>query len=169
MLTTPLKVTTTFDINLLPTADTSPHIILKKHTSELLGIISDPDKLAVDMWSADLVPDPVKDNVLTTLGISRFQKSSKLLDEVYRSLKEFNSPDILVKFCEILKIQRNAGLTRIADDMLKQLSGEYYYSVCVCVCVHVILVANSKYIAINNHNNYYIYNYILFLLYRIMR
>ena len=147
MLTTSLKVTTTSDINSLPTADIYPHIILKKHTSKLLGIISDPDKLAVDMWSADLVPDPVKDNILTTLGISRFQKSSKLLDEIYRSLKEFNSPDILVKFCEILKIQQNAGLTRIADDMLKQLSGEYYY--CVYVCVHVMLVANSKYIAIN--------------------
>ena len=88
MLTTPLKVTTTSDTNLLPTADTSPHIILKKHTSELVGIISDPDKLGVNLWSADLVPDPVKDNVLTTLGLSRFQKSSKLLDEVYISLKE---------------------------------------------------------------------------------
>ena len=137
MLTTPLKVTTTSDTNSLPKTDIYPHIIHKKHTSELLGIISDPDKLAVDMWSADLVPDPVKDNVLTTLGISRFQKSSKLLDEVYRSLKEFNSPDILVKFCEILKIQRNAGLTRIADDMLKQLLGEYYYSV-LCVCMYML-------------------------------
>ena len=127
MLTTPLKVTTTSDTNLLPTADTSPHIILKKHTSELLGIISDPDKLAVDMWSADLVPDPVKENVLTTIGLSRFQKSSKLLDEVYRSLKVFKRSDTLVKFCEVLKIQRNAGLTRIADEMLKQLSGEHCY------------------------------------------
>ena len=136
MLTTPLKVTTTSDTNLLPTADISPHIILKRHTSELLGIISDPDKLALDLWSADLVPDLVKENVLTTLGLSRFQKISKLLDEVYRSLKVFKRSDILVKFCEVLKIQRNAGLTRIADEMLKQLSGEYYNY--VCVCVHIL-------------------------------
>ena len=135
MLTTPIKDTTTSNTNLLPIP---PHIILKKHTSELLGIISDPDKLAVDMWSADLVSDPVKDNVLTILGLSRFQKSSKLLDDVYRCLKEFNRPDILVKFCEVLKIQQNAGLKRIANEMLKQLSGEYYY--CVYVCVHVMLV-----------------------------
>ena len=138
MLTTPLKVTTTSDINMLPTADTSPHIILKKHTSELLGIISDPDKLAVDMWSVDLVPDPVKDNVLTTLGISRFQKTSILLDEIYRSLKVFKRLDILVKFCEVLKIQQCLGLTRIADEMLKQLSGEYYYY--GYVCTHGMLV-----------------------------
>ena len=138
MLTTPLKVTTTSDTNLLPTADIYPHIILKKHTSELLGIISDPEKLAVDMWSADLVPDPVKENVLTTIGLSRFQKSSKLLDEVYRSLKVFKRSDILVKFCEVLKMQRNAGLTRIADDMLKQLSGEHYYGVYVRVRTHYV-------------------------------
>ena len=113
------------------TGDTSPHHILKRHISELLGIISDPDKLAVDLWSADLIPDSVKDNVLNTVGLSRFQKANKLLDEVYRSLKVFNSPDILVKFCEVLNIQHNPGLIRIADEMLKQLSGEYI----VCVCV----------------------------------
>ena len=103
------------------TGDTSPRDILKRHTSELLGIISDPDKLAVDLWSADLIPDPVKDNVLTTVGLSRFQKANKLVDEVYRSLKVFNSPDILVKFCEVLNIHQDPGLTRIADEMLKHL------------------------------------------------
>ena len=127
MIPIPLNVTTTFDTNLLPTADTSPHIILKKHTSEILDIICDPDKLAIDLWSADLIPDLVKENVLTTLGLSRFQKASKLLDEVYICLKFFKRSDILIKFCEVLKIQRNTGLTRIADEMLKKLSGEYYY------------------------------------------
>ena len=113
------------------TGDTSPHHILKKHVSELLGIISDPDKLAVDLWSADLIPDSVKDNVLNTVGLSRFQKANKLVDEVYRSLKVFNSPDILVKFCDVLNIHQDPGLIRIADEMLKQLLGEYI----VCVCV----------------------------------
>ena len=133
MLTTPLNATTAPDTNLLPTADISPHIILKKHTSELLGIISDPDRLSIDMWSADLISDPVKVNILTTIGLSRFQKANTLLDEVYSSLKVFNRPDILVNFCEVLKIQQHAGLTRIADEMLKNLSGESYY-----VCVHML-------------------------------
>ena len=135
MLTTPLKVTTTSDTNSLPKKDISPHIILNKHTSELLGIISDTSKLANDLWAADLIPYPVKENVLTTLGLSRLEKASNLVDEVYRSLKVFNTPNILVKFCEVLKIQQNAGLKRIADDMLKQLSGEYYYGVYVIVPV----------------------------------
>ena len=119
MITTPLKLTTSSTTS--STGDTSPRDILKRHISELLGIISDPDKLAVDLWSADLIPDPVKDNVLTTVGLSRLQKAIKLLNEVYRSLEVFNSPDILVKFCEVLNIQHNPGLTRIADEMLKQL------------------------------------------------
>ena len=128
MITTPLKLTTS-NTTSSSTGDTSPRDILKRYTSELLGIISDPDKLAVDLWSADLIPDPVKDNVLNTVGLSRLQKSSKLLDEVYRSLKVFNRSDILVKFCEVLKIQQNPGLTRIADEMLKQLLGEYIITI----------------------------------------
>ena len=127
MITTPVKLTTS-NTTSSSTGDTSRDI-LRRHTSELLGIISDPDKLAVDLWSADLIPDPVKDNVLTTVGLSRHQKSIKLLDEVYRPLEVFNSPDILVKFCEVLNIQHNPGLTRIADEMLKQLSGEYIITI----------------------------------------
>ena len=128
MIATPVKLTTSNTAS-SSTGDTSPQYILRRHISELLGIISDPDKLAVDLWSADLIPDPVKDNVLNTVGLSRLQKSIKLLDEVYRSLKVFNSPDILVKFCEVLNIQHNPGLTRIADEMLKQLSGEYIITI----------------------------------------
>ena len=106
-------------------ADTSLHVILKIHTSEILDSICDPVKLAVDLWSAELVGDPVKEIVLSTLGVSQIQKTSKLLDEVYRNLKVFNKPEILVKFCEVLKRQQNQGLTRVADDIMKQLSSKY--------------------------------------------
>ena len=133
MITTPLKLTTS-NITSSSIGDTSPQHILERHSYELLGIISDPDKLAVDLWSADLIPDPVKDNVLTTVGLSRLQKSFKLVDEVYRSLEVFNRSDILVKFCEVLNIQHNPGLTRIADEVLKQLSGEY---IILYVCEYI--------------------------------
>ena len=133
MITTPVKLTTS-NITSSSTGDTSLRDILKRHVSELLGTISDPDKLAVDLWSADLILDPVKDNVLNTVGLSRFQKANKLVDEVYMSLEVFNSPDILVKFCEVLNIQHNPGLTRIADEMLKQLSGEY---IILYVCEYI--------------------------------
>ena len=130
------------------TGDTSPQHILKRHFSELLGIIPDPDKLAVDLWSADLIPDSVKDNVLTTAGLSRFQKANKLVDEVYRSLEVFNKPDILVKFCEVLNTQHNPGLTRIADEILKQLLGEYI--VCVYVYINIYFIDDYFHIIIVN-------------------
>ena len=106
-------------------ADTTPHHILKRHTSELHESISEPDKLATDLWSAGLLADPVKDNILNTVGLSRLQKTTKLLDEVYRPLKVFNTADMLVKFCKVLKRQQNPGLSRISDDILKQLSSEF--------------------------------------------
>ena len=99
--------------------------MLKRHTSQILDSICDPVKLAVDLWSAGLVSDPVKEIVLTTSGVSQIQKTSKLLDEVYRNLKVFNKPEILVKFCEVLKMQQSEGLTRIASNILKQLSSKY--------------------------------------------
>ena len=102
--------------------DTFPCHVLKRHTSELLGIISNPDKLATDLWSADLISYSVRDNIQTTLGLSRFQKADILLNEVYRYLNLTKTTDILVKFCEVLKIQHAPGITRIAEEILKQLS-----------------------------------------------
>ena len=139
MITTPLKLTTS-NTTSSSTGDTSPRDILKRHTSELLGIVSDPDKLAVDLWSADLIPDPVKDNVLTTVGLSRLQKSIKLVDEVYRSLEVFNSPDILIKFCDVLKIQQNPGLTRIADEMLKQFEVSVLFIIIIIIISIIIII-----------------------------
>ena len=144
-----LSNTESHNTTLSSTGDTSPHHILKTHTSELLGIISDPDKLAVDLWSADLIPDSVKDNVLNTVGLSRFQKANKLVDGVYRSLKVANSPDVLVKFCDVLKINQDPGLTRIADEMLKQLLGEYIVCVCVVNIKRMSQCLHTSYLAIN--------------------
>ena len=95
------------------------------HTSKVVDSICDPVKLAVDLWSAGLVSDPVKEIVLNTLGVSQIQKTSKLLDEVYKNLKFFNEPEILVKFCEVLKMQQSQALTGLAEDIMKQLFSKY--------------------------------------------
>ena len=101
--------------------DSSPHDVLKRHTSELLGAIPDPDKLANDLSSVDLISDRVKDDVLTTLGISRYQKCSTLLNEIQRSLKVYNELEKLLVFCRVLREQNYCTLSRLCDDMLKQL------------------------------------------------
>ena len=105
----------------LDTKNSSPYDILKRHTSELLSVISGPDKLANDLSSVDLISDQVKDDVLTTLGISRYQKCSILLNEIQRSLNVFNERERLISFCEVLKQQNDWTLSRICDDMMRQL------------------------------------------------
>ena len=86
----------------------------------MLGVISDTERLANDLSSADLIPYPVKDDVITT-NVSRYHKASKLLNEIERSLRVFNKPEILNSYCEVLKKQENPALTRIANAMLKEL------------------------------------------------
>ena len=86
----------------------------------MLAEISDTERLANDLSSADLIPYCVKDDVLTT-NLSRYQKASKLLNEFHRLLKVSNKPETLISWCEVLKNQVNPALTRIVEDMLMDL------------------------------------------------
>ena len=90
--------------------------------SEMLDVISDTERLANDLSSVDLISYHVKDDVITT-PISRYQKASKLLNEIERSLisQVLDNQGILISFCEVLKKQ-NSALKRIAENMLKELS-----------------------------------------------
>ena len=97
---------------------TYPQYVLKTHTSRILEVITDADKLATNLWSADLLSDEVKDIIINNVGLSRSQKAIKILDEVYRCTKKH---ELLVQFCTILKNQSHRPLTKIADDMLEKL------------------------------------------------
>ena len=89
----------------------------------MLGVISDPDteRLPNDLSSANLIPYSIKDDLISTKGLSRYQKASKLLNEIERSLRNLNTPEILEKFCVVLKKQENPALKRMAGEMLKEL------------------------------------------------
>ena len=89
--------------------------------SEMLGVISDTERLANDLSSVDLISYQVKDDVITTNLLSHYQKASKLLNEVERSFRVCNRPKILISYCEVLKRQENPALTRIAQHMLNQI------------------------------------------------
>ena len=91
--------------------------------SEMLGVISDTERLANDLSSVNLISYQVKDDVITT-NLSRYQKASKLLNEIERSLRVqvLDNRGILISYCEVLKKQKNQALKRIADDMLMALS-----------------------------------------------
>ena len=100
------------------------HDVLESHLTQLLDIITVPDKLANDLSSANLIASAVKTRVLTTPNLDQYQKASILVNEVINSLKAFNDPETLVKFCDVLKIQDDPNLVRIANTMLKEL-GKY--------------------------------------------
>ena len=84
-----------------------PHEILKAHLSKILDAVTEPDRLANDLSSVDLISGPVTDSVLNTPGLSRYDKASKLLEEFQCLLKLSNDIQKLVSFCDILKKQDN--------------------------------------------------------------
>ena len=89
----------------------------------MLDVISDPDteRLPNNRSSANLIPYSIKDDFTSTKGLSRYQKASTLLNEIDRSLRLTNNPQILENFSKVLMKQENPALTRIAQDMLKEL------------------------------------------------
>lgn len=99
----------------------SPSKILKKHMSSLLEVISDPDKLAIDALNEDLIGKSLQDDVLTTIGLSRYAKASKIVCDFQRQLSVFDESEVFVKFCQVLKKQDDAKLERKAKEMLCEL------------------------------------------------
>ena len=96
-----------------------PHTILKRQVSQLSKAISNPDRLATDMWSKDLISDEVRD-MLDRRDLSRFDKNNKLLTEMHRHLEiSSSSQQLLGTFCSVLKGQGDSTLNQIADEMVK--------------------------------------------------
>ena len=100
-----------------------PSNIFMRHMCEMLDVISDPDteRLPNDLSSANLIPYSVKDDLVSTKGLSLYQKASTLLNEIDRSLRLTKDPQILENFSKVLMKQENPHLSRIAQDMLKEL------------------------------------------------
>ncbi len=104
------------------THDNTPYNILKTHTPVLLGIISDPDKLSDDLWAKELLSDGVRDRIKTTLGISRYDKTSMILIDVSRYMMVSDSNDTFIQFCDILINHGQPGLKEIAEKMIALLT-----------------------------------------------
>ena len=60
------------------------------HLSKILDAVTEPDRLANDLSSADLISGHVAESVLTTPSLSRYDKASRLLEEFQRLLKVSN-------------------------------------------------------------------------------
>ena len=97
------------------------HRIFRVHLAEMLDVISYPERLANDLFSAGLIPYEMRNNVITIVGVSRYQKTSKLLHQIERLLGAFYNREHFITFCEILTHQDNPSLTRIAKTMLMEI------------------------------------------------
>ena len=87
----------------------------------LTAAISDTDGFTVSLWAAGLVSDPVKEDVLYTSGLTRLQKVTKLLDEIYRGLNSFsNSYERLTKFCEVIGSLGDSNLNAIQASIIEK-------------------------------------------------
>ena len=99
----------------------SPKNILTRHLSDITDVVLDPEKLANDLHSARLITFHMKDRVLTTSSYSRYDKVSKLVNDVRRLLRGDSDREKLITFCDVLKRQNNETLTGITQDMLREL------------------------------------------------
>ena len=95
-----------------------PHEILKAHLSKILDAVTEPDRLANDRPSVDLISGHVADFVLNTPSLSRKDKASRLLEEFQRLLRVSNDIQKLISFCDILNKQDNPVLTLVANEIL---------------------------------------------------
>ena len=106
---------------------TTPFNVLKRNFSEILDVVTDPNRLANDLWSVDLISNVVKDNIISTPNLPRYEKASKLLNEVQRSLKVNENPETLISLCRVLTNQNNSVISMICKTMMKELGKELKY------------------------------------------
>ena len=103
---------------------TTPFNVLKRNFSEILDVVTDPNRLANDLWGVDLISNVVKDNIISTPSVPRYEKASKLLNEVQRSLKVNENPETLISLCRVLTNQNNSVISMICKTMMKELGKE---------------------------------------------
>ena len=99
----------------------SPENILTRHLSDITDVVLDPEKLANDLHSAGVITFYMKDRVLTTSSYSRYDKVSRLVNDVLKLLRGDNDREKLIIFCDVLKRENNETLTGITQDMLREL------------------------------------------------
>ena len=87
-------------------------------------MVSDPIRLANNLWGVNLISNVVKDNVISTPSVPRYEKASKLLNEVQRSLKVNETPETLIALCKVLTNQNNTVISMICKTMMKELGKE---------------------------------------------
>ena len=103
----------------------SPVDVLRKHSAVIQDVVSDPERLATTLYSAELISFSVKDEVVTTLGLSRYRKASIVVSEVERNMSGTNEIEKFRRLCEVMKAQRDQPLCEIVIKMEKEVDSSY--------------------------------------------
>ncbi len=77
----------------------------RKHFSELAQVIKDPEWLAAELFSENLISYEALDEVITVSGVSRVQKARKLLCHFKGNLG--TNPECFPLFMTILKKEKS--------------------------------------------------------------
>ena len=114
-----------------------PHDIIRQYIPNLNEVISTPDRLADQLWSAGFISDHVKDDFLTTEGQSRYKKASTLTHELYKYFKG-SDEDKVCRFrelCEILK--DHCWPAPLPTQMMGEVQN-FIIDLAACICKHAI-------------------------------
>ena len=116
----------------------TPFNVLKRHFSEILDVVSDPNRLANDLWDVDLISKIVKDNIISTPSVPPYEKASKLLNVVQRSLKVNENPETLILLSKVLANQKNLAISKICQTILKELGKQ------IIIIFHVTVTVTTN-------------------------
>ena len=108
-------------LKLPTTVISSPVDVLRKHSAAIQDVVSDPERLANTLYSAELISFSVKDEVVTTPGLSRYRKTSIVVNEVERSISGLNKMEKFSRLCEVMKEQLDQPLSEIVIKMEKEV------------------------------------------------
>ena len=97
--------------------DTNPRNVFRKYYASLVDAISEPMRLANDLWSANLISTADRD-LVTITGISSYERTSRILDSVHRLLSIANQKEKMRQFLHILQFQDTPAVSLLAKEIL---------------------------------------------------
>ena len=95
--------------------------VFKRHKAAILENVSDPQRLAEQLHSKDLIPVTVARDTLTIAGISDYRKVCIVMDEVHRNLSVGNAILKLYLLCGILKKLFTGDCKTIVEEMEREI------------------------------------------------
>ncbi len=100
---------------------------MKSNLADVILLIPDPNRLANALYSKNYLPRSVRDKVIENQTITRYDKSSILMNDVERTFLAIADDNSIVQerfdmLCDILCQQDCPFLTRLVSEKMMYLS-----------------------------------------------